>query len=243
MVFGMLNLSFKVWAKGNPSLIWLARSFDAIFLQIKHRAKHLKIGKMVDIYNCEFGMHNLIHDYTSISKVKIGDYSMISSNSIIFYANIGKFSSIASFVKIGLGIHPTRHFVSTHYSFYSNHNKLTKTFSDNNYIEEFKKVYIGNDVWIGTNAIIMDGVTIADGAVVAAGAVVTRNVPPYAIVGGNPAKILLYRFDQDTIKKLLEISWWNFPVTWFEKNYKLMHNITDFINEYDNNNLPVNVQK
>ena len=80
-------------------------------------------------------------------------------------ATIGKFCSIASYVKIGLGIHPTSDFVSTHYAFYSNHKKLTKTFSDKNYIEESKNVSIGNDVWIGTNAIILDGITISDGAI------------------------------------------------------------------------------
>ena len=143
---------------------------------------------------------------------------------MIYNATIGKFSSIASFVKIGLGIHPTKDFVSTHYAFYSNKKKLTKTFSDKNYIEENKNVSIGNDVWIGANAIILDGITISDGAIIGAGAVVTKDVPPYAIVGGVPAKIIRYRFDEDTIKKLLEISWWDFPITWLEKNYKLMHN-------------------
>lgn len=73
------------------------------------------------------------------------------------------------------------------------------------------KLTIGNDVWIGMNAFVYSGITIGDGAVVAAGAIVTENVPPYAIVGGNPAKIIRYRFTQETIQKLLEIAWWNWP--------------------------------
>lgn len=73
------------------------------------------------------------------------------------------------------------------------------------------KLTIGNDVWIGMNAFIFSGITIGDGAVVAAGAVVTENVPSYAIVGGNPAKIIRYRFDQETIQKLIGIAWWNWP--------------------------------
>ena len=64
-----------------------------------------------------------------------------------------------------------------------------------------KGVIIGNDVWIGTRAIILSGVVIGDGAVIAAGAVVTKDIPPYAIVGGNPAKIIKYRFSDDEIKK------------------------------------------
>jgi virginiamycin A acetyltransferase len=70
-------------------------------------------------------------------------------------------------------------------------------------------IVIGNDVWIGANAIILPGVTIGDGAIVAAGAVVSRDVPPYAIVGGVPAKILRYRYTEEQIKKLLKIAWWN----------------------------------
>ena len=70
-------------------------------------------------------------------------------------------------------------------------------------------VIIGNDVWIGTGVLILSGVLIGHGAVIAAGAVVTKNVPAYAIVGGNPAKVIRYRFDQENIKELLEIKWWD----------------------------------
>ena len=70
-------------------------------------------------------------------------------------------------------------------------------------------IIIGNDVWIGANAIILPGVTVGDGAIVGAGAVVSRDVPPYAIVAGVPAKILRYRYTEENIKKLLEIAWWN----------------------------------
>ena len=243
MVFGMNNLSIKMWLKGYPTAIWIARTYRSLLLEFKLRSKKLKIGKMVDISDCEFGIHNLINDYSIVSKVKIGDFSYISSNSKISNATIGKFSSIASFVKIGLGIHPTRDFVSTHYAFYSNYRKLTKTFADKSYIQEYKNVKIGNDVWIGTNVIIVDGITISDGAIIAAGAVITKDVPPYAIVGGIPAKIIRYRFDEETIKKLLEMTWWDFPVTWFEENYKTMHSMEIFINEYFKNNLPVKIRE
>ncbi len=72
-------------------------------------------------------------------------------------------------------------------------------------------VRIGHDVWIGAGALILDGVTIGSGAVVAAGAVVTRDVEPYAIVGGNPAKLLRHRFEPEDIEALLEIAWWDWP--------------------------------
>lgn len=74
-------------------------------------------------------------------------------------------------------------------------------------------VRIENDIWVGTNATIMSGVTIGNGAVVAAFSVVTKDVPPYAIVGGNPARIIRYRFKEETIRRLLEIKWWDWPET------------------------------
>ena len=70
---------------------------------------------------------------------------------------------------------------------------------------------IGNDVWIGRNAIIMDGVTVGTGAIVGAAAVVTKDVPPYAIVAGVPARIIRYRFDEGTVKRLLANRWWDYP--------------------------------
>lgn len=73
-------------------------------------------------------------------------------------------------------------------------------------------VVIGSDVWIGTNALILSGVTIGHGAVIASGAVVTRDVEPYSIVGGNPARHLRYRFDRETIDRLLDIRWWEWPL-------------------------------
>lgn len=79
---------------------------------------------------------------------------------------------------------------------------------------------IGNDVWIGYDALIMAGVTIGDGAIIAARAVVTADVPPYAIVGGNPARILRHRFDPEGVRRLQAVAWWNRPMAWISKHLK-----------------------
>jgi chloramphenicol O-acetyltransferase type B len=118
---------------------------------------------------------------------------------------IGAFTSIASGVQIFLGGEHRIDWVTTFpFNFLWNEGKgITghpKTKGD---------VLIGNDVWIATEAIIMSGVTIGDGVVIGARAVVTKNVPPYAIVAGNPAKVVKNRFDDKTIQQLLDVKWWN----------------------------------
>ncbi len=97
---------------------------------------------------------------------------------------------------------------------------------------------VGNDVWFGYNCLIKGGVTIGDGAIIAAGAVVVKDVPPYAIVGGNPARILKMRFDEATIKRLLAISWWDWPIDKINRHLKLIcHLDIDRLEEahYDSN--------
>ncbi len=127
---------------------------------------------------------------------------------------IGKFCSIAPnrvIIMLG-GLHRTD-WVST-YPF----NVFYKEFKHIKGIPFSKgDVKIGNDVWIGLDAVILSGITIGDGAVIGANSLVTKDVPPYAIVGGDPAKILRYRFDEKTIQKLLEIKWWDWSLVYIKK--------------------------
>ena len=120
---------------------------------------------------------------------------------------IGKFCSIAADVVIGPSQHPTN-WLSTSTFQYDASCKLTESQKVISYTRATPCV-IGNDVWIGTDAIIQDGVSVGDGAIIASNAVVTKDVPPYAIVGGVPARIIKYRFEPEVIEKLLDLKWWD----------------------------------
>lgn len=146
---------------------------------------------------------------------QVGRQTYCSSSTFIASSNtvIGSFCSIGSNVFIGHGAHPL-HFVSTSPFLYLDifGYKKKETRSHNEYwAHKVTPVYIGNDVWIGHNVFIKNGVHVGDGAVIGAGSVVTKDVAPYAIVVGNPAKVLRYRFDAQTIERLLHVKWWNQP--------------------------------
>ncbi len=143
-----------------------------------------------------------------LHKVEINDYSYISVNSRVSNTKIGKFCSIGPNFCCGMGIHPTNG-ISTAPMFYSTAKQNGVTLCDKNKVAESKQTIIGNDVFIGANVTILDGVTIADGAVIGAGAVVVNDIPAYAVAVGVPAKVVKYRFDEATIKALLEKQWWN----------------------------------
>ncbi len=131
--------------------------------------------------------------------------------------------SIGAFCNLAGGNHPLST-VSIHAFFF---HKKYEFISDNRSIEKYasnEQIEIGNDVWIGSNVSLLPGITISDGAVIAAGAVVTKDVPPYAIVGGVPAKIIRYRFEQEIITKLLEIKWWDWGDAKIKENVSLMWN-------------------
>ena len=151
-------------------------------------------------------------------------------------ANIGRFTSIAPYVHNNRGTHPyTYPYATTSPMFYSTQCQNGSTFADNMMFDEFRSfVEIGNDCWIGENVFLAGGITIGDGAVVLAGAVVTKNVPPYAIVGGIPAKVIKYRYDDETIRFLLDFKWWTRDISWFEENWRLLCNI-DKLKEYAKN--------
>lgn len=150
----------------------------------------------------------------------IGDYSYVGPNCRIIHCNIGKFCSIAGDSAIGMGTHSLNH-ISTASIFTAPVNGTRIKWTDKPSFEEFKEIHIGNDVWIGMRVMVMGGVNIGNGAVVAAGAVVTKDVPPYAIVGGVPARVIKYRFPEDVIQKLETSKWWSLDDETLKQNIHL----------------------
>ena len=136
-------------------------------------------------------------------------HSFCGYDSEISNCEIGSFTSIANGVVIGGGMHPID-WVGTSPVFYEGRDSVSAKFSEFQR-EEFKTTLIGHDVWIGRNALIKQGVTIGNGAVVGMGSVVTKDIAPYAIVGGNPAKLIRYRFSDEIIEELLASKWWELP--------------------------------
>lgn len=162
-------------------------------------------------------------------KAEVGYGTYIQENSNI-RGKVGRFCSIGVDVKTVCWTHPYKEpFVSTSPMFFSLLKQTGTTFATEQTFEEMvEPPVIGNDVWIGNGAFIVGKVHISDGAVVLAHAVVTKDVPPYAIVGGVPAKIIGYRFTPETIDQLLEIKWWNKPIEWLKENWRLLNDMNKF---------------
>ena len=154
---------------------------------------------------------------------ELGDYSYVGPGSRLVYAKVGKFSSIAGGCAIGLGTHTLSH-ISTSPIFTERRNGTGTSWCKITEVLPFKRVSIGNDVWIGERVMVMGGVNIGDGAVVAAGAVVTKNVPPYAVVGGVPARLIKFRFPEETIHKLEELKWWDNQEQFLKNNISMFQN-------------------
>lgn len=181
--------------------------------------------------NVKIGKNVKLDPRHLLSNVNIGDFTYIAPNSSIRNTSIGKYCSIGENFISGAAIHPTN-CLSSSPLFYSTRNQCGKVIVKENTIEEYKPVKVGNDVFIGANVTILSGVTIGDGAILAAGAVVVKDVDPYSIVGGVPAKHIKFRFDSHIVNRLLEIKWWNWPEDKQSIIVDHFFNIEEFIKKY-----------
>lgn len=218
---------------------------DKIKYKIKKRFR-LKQSKLIISDKCEFdtnifGGHNMIGCGTILQNCCLGSFSYLSFDCRIFRSKIGKYCSVGPRVYAGFSSHPTEKWVTTHPAFYMNLESVigysihTKTEPLYNAYKEVSNGFlseIGNDVWIGADVKILDGVTIGDGAIIAAGALVTKDVEPYSIVGGVPAKLIRKRFSESQIRFLEEFRWWDKSLEWIRENYLSFEDIDSFIESF-----------
>ena len=162
---------------------------------------------------------NYLGRNTVIKNVRLGFGSYINNNGDITDTAIGKYTSIGANVSTVIGRHPLSKQAAMHPAF-TNPQKIFgfSYVEDQTFKDTLGHIEIGNDVWIGNNVLIMDGVKIGDGAVVGAGALVTKDLPPYSINAGVPAKTKRYRFEPDKIEELLNLKWWDKGEAWIRSN-------------------------
>jgi acetyltransferase-like isoleucine patch superfamily enzyme len=211
--------------KSIPFVDWL--------IWVKHHFKYIinsqvEISYPAKIVNSIINKHVVIHKHCTVSNSSIDKYSYISTYTQLSNVSLGAFCSIGPNCLIGLGSHPSSKFVSTSPIFYSTAKQCGVTFSSDNHFVESKPIFIGNDVWIGANVTILDGVTIGDGAIVGAGSVVTKNILPYSVAVGNPAKVIKFRFTIEQINFLTNLKWWSLSDDWIIRNYIKFHDIDCF---------------
>ena len=173
------------------------------------------VGDFTTVRDTEIGKYCQIQRHCDLLRVNIGNYTIIEKNAVLHDVSIGSFCEISWHCSLGGDNHNYRlpsihHFYwQTYFGFEADPDSLGKR----NFFEKLasEECVIGNDVWIGSGVTVNRNVHVGDGAILASGCVVTKDVPDYAIVGGVPARVIKYRFDERTIQRLLKIAWWKWP--------------------------------
>ncbi len=185
------------------------------------------------LHNVQLGRYTQIKAHSELEETRMGDYSYCAGYNQIYAADIGNFCSIATFVRINPGNHPCYTRAAQHHFTYRR--SLFGFGEDDEAFFEDRRarvVTIGHDVWLGHNVTVMPGVTIGNGAAVGSGSVVTRDVEPYSVVVGAPARKIRMRFSDDIIRQIESTRWWEWDHDTIRERLGDFNDIAGFIAKY-----------
>lgn len=177
----------------------------------KHLGEKPSIHRTASVRASTFGRYCEVGARTKVAESAFGDYAYVVNDSDIIYTDVGKFCSIAAHTRINPGNHPLERVALSHFTYRSSSYGLGPDDPDFFDWRRSSRCVLGCDVWIGHGAVVLPGVRIGNGGAVGAGAIVTKDVPAFAIVVGNPARVLRYRFEPGVIAALQRIAWWDWP--------------------------------
>lgn len=201
---------------------------------MKQLSKSPTIHPSAQIHQTELGQWTEIGANVRLDQSAVGDYSYLEHECQVIYTTIGKFCSIASFVRLNPGNHPLERPTSHHMTYRA---QMFGFGEDDQAFFQWREAHpvnIGHDVWIGHNVTMMPGVTIGNGAAIGSGAVVTKDIPPYTVAVGVPAKPLKPRFDERTASRLEALAWWDWPREVLEERFSdFRGDIQTFLDKYE----------
>ena len=182
---------------------------------------------------CHLGAYTDVGPHCTLSETSMNDYSYLAGHVSAVWSTIGKFCSIAAYTRINPGNHPTWRVTTSHCTYRRRQYGLD-TIDDEEFFQWRKDHWctIGHDVWIGHGVTVIAGVKIGTGACIGSGAVVTKEIPPYAIAVGVPAKVIKYRFDQETIERITAAEYWNWTREELEANFSDLRDLDRFLERH-----------